>query len=85
MINVGLMRESQFQLGTRRLMPTLALRVLQWAPAGTEVDAHWQLESEAARLLDLSEHRLGQLAVWAGVPAGLDSFAHGVMVQAIWM
>ena len=47
---------------------------------GDLLDAAQEKLTEAARLLDLSEHRLGQLlssAVRAGVPAGLDSFAHG--------
>ena len=51
------------------------------APFGGDLlDAAQQELAEAPRLLDLSEHRLGQLlsqAVGAGVAAGLDFFAHG--------
>ena len=45
------------------------------------VDAAHQELAESACLLDLPEHRLGELlaqSVGAGVPAGLDFCAHGL-------
>jgi len=45
------------------------------------VDAAHQELAESACLLDLPEHRLGELLaqpVGAGVPAGLDLCAHGL-------